>query len=255
MKKFNYILGALVAGAMTFTSCDLNNSPKFNDADAFVAFTKTTISAEETSGSVEVPVLLTSLAGLEGKAVIEVDTASTAVEGVHYIIEGETSVAFTKETPTQKLKVKIVDNTEFTGDVKLVLNITSVEGVNLGKNTACTITIVDDEHPLGYLLGDYKLQSESNFGGTVEDIVTLYKDENDINTVWIGNMVPGGTSEKIYGIVNEDKTIISIPVDQTIAKSSTYPTILLHGFYGEDGTAIPTGGTIDAEIIEEDGEE
>lgn len=254
MKKFNYILGALVAGAMTFTSCDLNNSPKFNDADAFVAFTKTTISAEETSGSVEVPVLLTSLAGLEGKAVIEVDTASTAVEGVHYIIEGETSVAFTKETPTQKLKVKIVDNTEFTGDVKLVLNITSVEGVNLGKNTACTITIVDDEHPLGYLLGDYKLQSESNFGGTVEDIVTLYKDENDINTVWIGNMVPGGTSEKIYGIVNEDKTIISIPVDQTIAKSSTYPTILLHGFYGEDGTAIPTGGTIDAEIIEEDGQ-
>lgn len=254
MKKFNYILGALVAGAMTFTSCDLNNSPKFNDADAFVAFTKTTISAEETSGSVEVPVLLTSLAGLEGKAVIEVDTASTAVEGVHYIIEGETSVAFTKETPTQKLKVKIVDNTEFTGDVKLVLNITSVEGVNLGKNTACTITIVDDEHPLGYLLGDYKLQSESNFGGTVEDIVTLYKDENDINTVWIGNMVPGGTSEKVYGIVNEDKTIISIPVDQTIAKSSTYPTILLHGFYGEDGTAIPTGGTIDAEIIEEDGQ-
>ena len=254
MKKFNYILGALVAGAMTFTSCDLNNSPKFNDADAFVAFTKTTISAEETSGSVEVPVLLTSLAGLEGKAVIEVDTASTAVEGVHYIIEGETSVAFTKETPTQKLKVKIVDNTEFTGDVKLVPNITSVEGVNLGKNTACTITIVDDEHPLGYLLGDYKLQSESNFGGTVEDIVTLYKDENDINTVWIGNMVPGGTSEKIYGIVNEDKTIISIPVDQTIAKSSTYPTILLHGFYGEDGTAIPTGGTIDAEIIEEDGQ-
>lgn len=254
MKKFNYILGALVAGAMTFTSCDLNNSPKFNDADAFVAFTKTTISAEETSGSVEVPVLLTSLAGLEGKAVIEVDTASTAVEGVHYIIEGETSVAFTKETPTQKLKVKIVDNTEFTGDVKLVLNITSVEGVNLGKNTACTITIVDDEHPLGYLLGDYKLQSESNFGGAVEDIVTLYKDENDINTVWIGNMVPGGTSEKVYGIVNEDKTIISIPVDQTIAKSSTYPTILLHGFYGEDGTAIPTGGTIDAEIIEEDGQ-
>lgn len=255
MKKFNYILGALVAGAMTFTSCDLNNSPKFNDADAFVAFTKTTISAEETAGSVEVPVLLTSLAGLEGKAVIEVDTASTAVEGVHYIIEGETSVAFTKETPTQKLKVKIIDNTEFTGDVKLVLNITSVEGVNLGKNTACTITIVDDEHPLGFLLGTYACQAPSNFGGVVEDNITIVKDDNDINTVWIGNMVPGGTSKYVYGIVNEERTEIKIPVEQVIATSSSYPSILLMGFYAPDySTAIETGGSITAYIEQEEGQ-
>ena len=67
-------------------------------------------------------------------------------------------------------------------------------------------------------------------------------------------MVPGGTNKKVYGTVNADKTMISIPVDQTIATSSSYPTILLHGFYGEDGSAIPTGGTIDAEIIEEEGQ-
>ncbi|MBE6309734.1 MAG: hypothetical protein E7080_01595 [Bacteroidales bacterium] len=255
MKKFNYILGALVAGAMTFTSCNLNNSPKFNDADAFVAFTKTAISVDETAGSAEVPVLLTSIEGYYGTIAISVDPSSTAKEGLHYKIKEGASMSFTPEKKSNVLKIEIIDNAEFTGDVKLVLNIGTVIGTfNKGKNTQCTITIVDDEHPLGYLLGDYKLQSESNFGGAVEDIVTLYKDENDINTVWIGNMVPGATSEKVYGIVNEDKTIISIPVDQTIAKSSTYPTILLHGFYGEDGTAIPTGGTIDAEIIEEDGQ-
>ena len=254
MKKFNYILGALVAGAMTFTSCDLNNSPKFNDADAFVAFTKSAISAEETAGSVEVPVLLTSLAGLEGKAVIEVDTTSTAVAGVHYTLEGETSLTFTKEAPTQNLKVKIVDNADFTGDVKLVLNITTAEGVKLGKNTKCTITIVDDEHPLGFLLGSYAMQGESNFGGITEGTVTIVKDDKDINTVWIGNMVPGGTNQYVYGIVNAEKTIISIPVGQVIATSSSYPLITLSAFSGEDGSAIPTGGTIDAQIIEQEGQ-
>jgi PBP1b-binding outer membrane lipoprotein LpoB len=39
MKKFNFIYGAVAAVALIFASCS-NEQPKFDDADAFVAFTK-----------------------------------------------------------------------------------------------------------------------------------------------------------------------------------------------------------------------
>ena len=253
MKKFNFIYGALIASAMTFAACNPNDYPEFDDADAFVAFTKSTLSVDETGGSVDVPVLLTSLAGLEGTATIEVvDSLTTAEEGVHYTIEGSKTLNFTKDEPSQNLTVKVVDNAEFTGDVKLVLNISAATGVNLGKNVTCTITIVDDEHPLGFLLGTYNTVGESNFGGMVESAITLSKDDKDVNTVWIGNMVPGGTSEYVYGIVNADKTEIKIPVGQVIATSSSYPLITLEAFGAPDYAAIPTGGNITA-YIQEDG--
>ena len=261
MKKFNFIYGAVAAVALIFASCS-NEQPKFDDADAFVAFTKSAVSIDEIGGSVEVPVLLTSLGGLEevegvsvGTVGISVDPSSTAVKGVHYEIEGTGNLSFTKDAPTQTIKVKILDNDKFTGDVKLVLTFNNVIGkFSEGKNNTCTITIVDDEHPLGFLLGSYACQGESNFGGTVEDVITIVKDEKDINTVWIGNMVPGGTSKQVYGIVNEDRTEIKIPVGQTIATSSSYPSILLHGFAYPEYDEIETGGNITAHIVEEDGQ-
>jgi hypothetical protein len=45
--------------------------------------------------------------------------------------------------------------------------------------------------------------------------------------------------------VNEEKTELKIPVKQTIAVSSSYPSILFEGFYGPDGaTEIPDGGSV-----------
>ena len=85
MKKFNFIYGAVAAVALIFASCS-NEQPKFDDADAFVAFTKSTVSIDEIGGSVEVPVLLTSLGGLEevegvsvGTVGISVDPSSTTI--------------------------------------------------------------------------------------------------------------------------------------------------------------------------------
>ncbi len=254
MKKFNFIYGAVAAVAMMFASCNLNNQPKFDDADAFVAFNKSAISVDEFGGSVDVPVLLTSLAGLEGTATIEVvDSLTTAKAGVHYSIVGEKSLSFTKDAPLQNLKINVIDNSEFEGDKVLVLNIIEANGANLGANTTCTITFVDDEHPLGFMLGTYSCQAQSNFNDVVEYNVVLEKDAKDINTVWVSNMVPGGTNQKIYGIVNEDRTQVKFPVDQTIATSSSYPSILLKGFYAEDQSEIPTGGYITGNIIEEEG--
>lgn len=229
MKKFNYIIGALVAGAMAFTSCNLNNSPKFNDADAFIAFTKTTMSVTENGESIDVPLLLTSLAGLEGTAVVEIDTAkSTAKEGVHFSLEGA-NVSFTKDAPNQAVKLNIIDNEVFGGDVKVVLNITSTTGVNLGAVNTCTVTISDDEHPLKPILGNYSAYSYTG-RGEYTYTVSLAMDPSDVQLVWINDIEPYFGSygyiaangyNQFYGIVNEDLTQITIPAKQKLGYENT----------------------------------
>lgn len=253
MKKFNFIYGALIASVVTFAACNPNDYPEFDDADAFVAFTSTTLSVDEFEGSLDVPMLLTSLAGLDGTAQIEVDTeASTAVEGVHFTFASEKSVSFTGEAPNQSVKLNVIDNADFGGDVKLVLNIVSATGVNLGAVKTCTITITDDEHPLQLILGRYVAKGLSYFNGETEWALQIVKDPTDISKVWIYPFVPKGTSFEIYGIVNEDLTEIRIPVGQEIASSSNAPDgVGLQGFRGAEGEeGIAAGdyiyGAIDA---------
>lgn len=244
MKKSNILYGAVAASMMFFASCS-NDYPTFDDADAFVAFTNTSMSVDEFGESLEVPVLLTSLAGLNGSVTIEVDAEnSTAVEGVHYTFAGEKTLNFTGEAPTQYLKLNIIDNGEFGGDKKLVLNLVDANGANLGASTTCSITIADDEHPLQDVLGTYKAVGKSYWYGETEWTVYLTKDDTDVSKVWIYPFVPNGTNKYIYGIVNEDHTELKIPISQTVAVTS-YGDCTLEGFYGPDGKEdILTGGYV-----------
>lgn len=244
MKKSNILYGAVAASMMLFASCS-NDYPTFDDADAFVAFTSSSLSVDEFGESIEVPVLLTSLAGLDGAVSVEVDAeASTAVEGVHYTFASEKTLNFTGEAATQYLKLNVIDNADFGGDVKVVLNLVGANGVNLGANSTCTITITDDEHPLQAILGVYKGVGISYFNGETEWALQITKDPTDISKVWIYPFVPSGTNETIYGIVNEDKTELKIPISQVTAVTS-YGDCTLEGFYGPDGEAqIEAGGYV-----------
>lgn len=227
MKKFNFIYGAVAASMMLFASCS-NDQPKFDDADAFVAFTKSTVSVNEYDGSVDVPVLLTSLAGLNGTATIEVDTeASTAVEGTHFSFAGEKTLTFSKEAPTQYLKLNIIDNDEFGGDKKIVLKITSADGANLGNAKTCTVNIADDEHPLKPILGTYNAYGDTGRGEYTYE-VTLAMDPDDVQKVWIYDIEPyfagygyiaANGYQQFYGIVNDDLTQINIPAKQKLGYS------------------------------------
>lgn len=255
MKKFNFIYGALAAVVIFFTSCNPNDYPEFDDADAFVAFTSTSLSVDEFGESLEVPMLLSSLAGLDGTATVAVDAeASTAVEGVHYTFAGEKTVSFTGEAPKQTIKINVIDNDVFGGDVKLVLNIVSATGVNLGKATTCTITITDNEHPLQLILGTYKAKGISYFNGETEWTLQILKDNSDISKVWIYPFVPNGTNLEIYGIVNEDLTELRIPVGQVIASTSSYPNgVMLQGFRGAEGEEDILSGDYIYGAIDENG--
>lgn len=253
MKIFKLALG--MAAGLLLASCNINELPEYDDSNAFVAFTSSSVNVGEEEGSKQVEVLLTSIGGIETTVNFEVAPAETAgaVEGKHYTIEGGKSLTFTKDAPTQKITLNIIDNDTFDGDVKFTIKLLDPEGVQLGASKTCSVTIEDDEHPLLFILGTLSAKGVSDFNGDTEWEVRIAKDDSDLSKVWIYNLVPGGSSSSspVYGIVNDDKTEIRIPVGQEVAVSSSYPHILLNGFYGDTEEKIPTGGYITGEIAED----
>lgn len=253
MKLVKSLYGILALACTALSSCDINEAPEFSDSDAFVAFTKSSMSVGEDQSSIEVPVMLTSF-GMEAECTVTVDMEnSTAVEGKNFTIdESSKTLKFTKDAPTQYVKINVIDNDTFDGDVSLTLGLMA-QGLNVGANKTCKLTITDNEHPLKFILNGYLAKGTSEFNGETEWEIELTKDESDVNKVWISNLVPEGTSLKVYGVVTSDKKELHIPVGQEIAKSSSYPHILLEGFYGLEGESkIPSGGYITV-LIDEDG--
>ena len=238
MKILNKITFGLVALAtMAFSSCS-NDLPEFNDADAFVALRATTASFVENGEGTEVEVLLTSLNGLEGSVDFEIvpDSVAPANEGVDFTIENASkTLTFTKDAPTQSIKIKAIDNDVYTGDKRFTINLVNAKGVNLGANKSITITVEDDEHPLAFMLGTYAAKGSSLFNGDIEWTVKIAKDDTDAAKVWISNMVPDGSNTAIYGTVNDAKDEIRIPVKQDIVITASYPHVWFEAFYGVDG--------------------
>ena len=238
MKILNKITFGLVALAtMAFSSCS-NDLPEFNDADAFVALRATTASFVENGEGTEVEVLLTSLNGLEGSVDFEIvpDSVAPANEGVDFTIENASkTLTFTKDAPTQSIKIKPIDNDVYTGDKRFTINLVNAKGVNLGANKSITVTVEDDEHPLAFMLGTYAAKGKGNWDGDIEWTVKIAKDDTDAAKVWISNMVPGGSNTPIYGTVNDAKDEIRIPVKQDIVITASYPHVWFEAFYGVDG--------------------
>jgi len=259
MKAIKYILMlSAIAGLYIFQSCDINKLPTFDDKDAFISFRNATMSIGEEKGSLDIPILLTSLAGLSGTVEFEIDpdAANTAVEGKIYRVLNESNIlTFTKENPLQYIHLEIIDNDTFDGDVNMTFILKNPSnGLSLGLENSCKVTILDDEHPLLFILGNMLAIGDSEFDGPTTWNMVFSKDDKDISKVWITNLVQGGSSAStpVYGIVNEEKTEIRIPINQVVAVSGSYPLIRLEGWYGPDGDDdIPDGGYISGTIAED----
>lgn len=247
----------ILTSLLLFGACNLNESPVFNDADAFVAFGGTSFSVEETEGVLQVPVRLTSLDGISTSVTFEVFD-STAVAGTDFELNGGATVLnFDGSDPVQYIEFNILPHEgEFTGDRVFGIALKSAGEVNLGGNDTVYVTIFDLDHPLSAILGDYTVYGPNYFSGRDATwTVKIEKDDaGDITKVWISNLVIAGTSEKVYGIVNDDMTKIEIPVKQTIATSSSYESIVLEGFDDPDINAaglLPDGSKLTMNLTQE----
>ncbi len=197
------------------TSCNLNEYPVFDDADAFIAFDNTSMSVSESVGTISIPVTLASVAGIETTAAYSV-TAGTAAESTNYSLVDPTGVlSFDSENRTAYVELNIVDLAgEFTGDVKFTVELTNSGSVNFGSSSVCTVTIVDNDHPLSSIIGTYYAAEPNSYfyGNGYPVTLTLEKDETDVSIVWITGLADYG--ETFYGTVNEDCTEIYLPLGQ-----------------------------------------
>jgi len=255
MKINKLTYGLLAATMFSFVSCDINEYPKFDNANAFVAIQQTSASISETGEELSIPVMLISLGGMNGSVDFEItpDEQKGAVEGTHYtILNDSKTLNFTADAATQYIKFKIIDNDVFGGDVKMTITLKNAQGVQLGASKTCVVTIEDNEHPLAFILGTMTAIGYNYFSDGAEEewTATFEKDPADLTKVWIYNICSGGCSLPVYGIVNEEKTEIRIPVGQATANTSSYD-VILEGFRDNGETDIENGDCIIGKISED----
>ena len=234
MKKYYVILATL---ALMAVSCDKNESPVFDDANAFVAFNNGTVTVSETKKTVSIPVTLVSLAGLETTISYEAEDG-TAKAGVNYnLADGAATLTFTKDEPTQNIVVNIIDldavyeadpadatqqvrtGGKYTGDLKFTIKFKSTGDVAAGRESSCVVTIEDTDHPLSAILGDWTFSGNKPAGTAVSWANVLRKDETDDHKVWFFNIAYlssgwAGWDISYYGNVSEDLKTITIPLGQ-----------------------------------------
>lgn len=245
-----------MAGGLFMTSCN-NDLPKFSDKDAFVAFTTSAAYAEEDGDSAVISVMLTSLHGMDADVEFEVED-STAVEGQHFTFPGEKVLHFTKDNPTQTIKVNIIDNDVYGGNVAFTIKLKASDKVDLGASKECIVRINDNEHPLLFLFNTYTAHISDRWGDEYDINGTITRDEKDDHTVWFNNffapyLLSAGFPTKFYGKVNDEKTEISIPAGQATGVSASSKPILFYVFDTPDfsGEAYDSGYNMTVRI--EDG--
>jgi hypothetical protein len=265
MKKIKLYIGILVS-LVLFGACDqLNDYPVFDDADAFVAITAERFSAPENAGTLNVPVRLTSLAAKSATVTFEL-IDGTAKSGEDFQLKGGASVlTFDGTAPVKNIEIDILPHTgTFTGDRSFKVILKTANGVDIGSIDTATVTINDLDHPLAAILGAYSASALHYFNGSALswDNTLFEKDpDGDVTKVWITGNILGtsgaGAGSKVYGVVNDDMTEITVPVHQKVVNASYnafFDGIDADGNIMEDGAkvtfVINVGATTTIELKE-----
>ena len=224
MKRITKYIGLALAVSAFAASCNKNAEPVFNDKDAFVAFNSQTLSVSEDyskdGDNFKIPVTLASVKGIETTVKFEV-TSLTAKAGVNFSLETSSGVlTFNAENRTSYIEIKTLPDGIFTGDLQFRVEVFANEDVTTGSENICTVTINDIDHPLTALLGEYTMTG-TKYGASapVSWTMELRKDKEDVTKVWFYNMMGNsdwaGDDIMYYGIVDADKTKITVPFGQT----------------------------------------
>lgn len=255
MKKIFYLFSIVVLGSLA-ASCNLNELPTFDDKDAFAAFSSASLKIAENGGTLNIPVHVASLNGVPTTVTYEFVDGS-AKQGIDFEdASGTGSISFAAGESTKNIVVKIIEHPGvFTGDRSFTVKFKSTGDIKMGASNTCSVTINDLDHPLAAILGDYTAKGTSYFNGASEWTMSLRKDASDVSKVWFYNIFGSdgwaADDTMFYGIVNDEKTLITIPLGQEAEylRASTGKHPLLLGFIDDDTTdsgnltiAIKDGG-------------
>ena len=235
MKNIYRFTACALALTAALSCSKLNETPVFEDGKSFVGFAQTSYTVNEDADSLVIPVTVASPDPVKVTVAYSV-ADSTAKKGTNYTLADEAAVlVYDGETRTQNIVLNIVniattaEKSGYTGDLLFTLTLESAGDLDLGYNKTCTVKIVDLDHPLAAILGQYKVTGTYYNGSPAEWILTMDKDESDASVVWIDK--PGYFAQaaeswgdfSVYGNVSDDLKTITIPCGQTCGANSDSP--------------------------------
>ncbi|MDD4144079.1 MAG: hypothetical protein PHN68_05535 [Prolixibacteraceae bacterium] len=158
--------------------------------------------------------------------IVDGDTTlvNPAIEGVDYNVVSEKSVTIAEGHGYAPVIVAAIDNDDYDplGNKSFRLKITGNSlGYDLSSESVIKITIVDDDHPLGWMLGDYTSAVTETANGSPEHPVNIAAIEGETDKVKIYGMAglaygpPLADPYFILGTVSEDQTTITIKAGQS----------------------------------------
>lgn len=250
--NFKNILAAAALSAL-FVSCD--RTAEFEPGQ-FVSLDHSSYSINESVGELTIPVHV-----YNNKSEVQVSVSvvsNTAVEGTDYELVTPASGVLTfapgDTTKNITLTIKSFLGT-YTGAKNFGVKIASAtEGVTVGNVNSASVTINDEDHPLSMFLGDWTGTFATGRGTYPGHTISITAVEDDVTKVYVNNLEPyfanAGLVAPDYNVfvgeVNDDKTVITLALEQPIGYQEAY----LVGF------ADPNGDTDLADVtmvLNEDG--
>lgn len=204
-----YFVGVLTI-SMLLASCEKNDPILFQQGDSFVAFNSPTISVSEPNTAyVLVQVVTTSSTPVTVNFDFSTEGISApAIEGEAFtLLNASKTLTFSNGIGYDTIKIRTIDDDEFTGNrsTNIVLSSNSA-GYKCGGNIA-TLTILDEEHPLGPVIGTFNCNVESRYDGVVNRTISVEPVDGDLTMVKFRLnefITSGGIFDDQYVYVNVD---------------------------------------------------
>lgn len=251
MKKIAYIIIAVAALASCSRKVEFTNLQ-------FVYFSTPAVSVYEDTSLVKIPVNAVSdvdftvtFETIDGE---KLDAATGQMvpngkKGEDYsIVDNEAAILrFKAGQQSDTIQVKITDFPGvLTGNKEFSVKLMGVSGgeVSLGGFSTCKVTIIDNDHPLKEIFGEYAATDGSGKSWTV----MLAEDPTSYTNVLFDGIVPffagtiaAGTRYYVVAPVSEDLSTISIPLGYKLADQWDGYDILIFGY---DGQYISNSGML-----------
>jgi hypothetical protein len=231
MKMTKYILIVMI-GVTLFTSCE-QEQLLFEESMSAVGFYGSTASVSEynattdSGGEVVIQFMVTTVSSSPACDItFEVNTtdiSNPAVEGVDFEVISDKTASIGAGGGTYDLKITAINNDDFdsNGDKSFKLKVVSNSlDYNLSSESEMTITIVDDDHPLGWMVGSYAVATTETANGSSSHSGSITTVEGEINKIQIYGMAGAaygpGLIDPYYilGTVSDDFQTVTIAAGQ-----------------------------------------
>jgi len=216
---------AILSAVLLVSSCEWN-PPTFDSADSFIAFTASSSGVAETGGMIGIPVLVTAESSAPAVSVtFDFDETSVAIEGEHFNLVNASNTLDINGWGYDTIWIEPIDNDVFTGNLPLIINLTSnTKSYPFGVTKSHTLTIIDDEHPLGAWIGTFSVSAVDywSYFGPETWTVSTEPDPSDVNNLIVTGI--GGYAEQtpIAGVVDLDAKSITFSAGAEVGTHADY---------------------------------